>query len=73
MPNVEIASLTTNDSSEQLTPKPGVLKQTTFSDTTLWRRVRAGDFPALVRNSPGSVAWRQSEIDAWVRSRSEGR
>ncbi len=42
---------------------------TTLSRTTLWRMARAGTFPAPVRLSPGRVAWRQDEVDAWVASR----
>ncbi len=37
--------------------------------STLWDRIRAGDFPPPVRLSPGSVAWRRDEVLAWVASR----
>lgn len=50
--------------------KPAVLTLTTFSDTTLWRRVRAGEFPAPVRISPGRVAWLAVDVYGWIRERS---
>jgi prophage regulatory protein len=37
-----------------------------FSATTLWRKIRQGDFPAPVKLSPGITAWRKTEIDAWL-------
>ena len=46
-----------------------VLEQVPFSRTTLWRRVRAGDFPRPVRlGGPQSrvIAWRSCDIEAWL-------
>lgn len=40
-----------------------------ISRTTAWREEKAGRFPAAVRISAGAVAWRESEIDAWIASR----
>jgi prophage regulatory protein len=62
------ASSTDNDS-VQLLAKPDVLRITTFSDTTLWRRVTDGTFPAPIRISKGRVAWRLMDIKAWQASR----
>jgi prophage regulatory protein len=55
----------------RLLAKPHVLERTTWSDTTLWRRVRAGDFPRPIRISPGRVAWRESDVEAWIKARAE--
>ena len=57
------------DFSEDLIAKPAVLRFTTFSDTTLWRRVKAGDFPAPVQISPGRVAWRRRDVSDWLQNR----
>jgi predicted DNA-binding transcriptional regulator AlpA len=38
-----------------------------FSTSTLWRRVRAGTFPAPVRVSPQVVAWRVGDIREFLR------
>ena len=44
--------------------KPEVLAQMGWSSTTLWRRVRAGAFPAPVELGPNSVGWLQSWVSA---------
>ena len=49
-----------------------VLAATGLSRTTLWRRVRSGDFPRPLRlGGPKSrcVGWRAEEIAAWLESR----
>lgn len=37
-----------------------------FSDSTLWRRVRAGTFPAPVKLSERVTAWRAEAIKGWL-------
>ena len=47
---------------------PEVVKLTGLSRTTIWRRVRSGDFPAPVKLgslASRSVGWRESEIVEW--------
>ena len=39
-----------------------------FSHSTLWRRVRAGTFPAPIKLSIGVTAWRAEEIQTWIRA-----
>jgi prophage regulatory protein len=39
-----------------------------FSPSTLWRKVRAGEFPAPVKVSAGVTAWRVGELRSWQRS-----
>lgn len=46
--------------------KQDVLRITTLSDTTLWRRVRDGGFPAPIRISANRVAWPKSAVDRWI-------
>ena len=51
---------------------PEVVHLTGLSKTTIWRRVRSGDFPALVQlggPESRSVGWRQEEIEKWIESR----
>lgn len=43
-----------------------LLRFVPFSKSTLWRRVKAGDFPAPVRLSVGVTAWRAEEIHRWI-------
>ena len=37
-----------------------------FSSSTVWRKVRAGDFPAPIKVSAGVTAWRVGDIRAWL-------
>jgi predicted DNA-binding transcriptional regulator AlpA len=53
---------------EDLLPKSQVLRETTWSETTLWRRIRAGAFPAPLKIGPGStgrVAWTRGDVKSW--------
>jgi len=46
-----------------------VLKLTGYkSRTTLWRRVRAGDFPKPVALSSHSTRWKKNEVEDWIES-----
>jgi prophage regulatory protein len=61
---------------DQTTPtkllrKPAVLERVPMSDTTLWRRVKDGGFPAPVKISTNAIAWRESDVDHWIESRKE--
>jgi len=41
-----------------------------FSKSTLWRRVRAGLFPAPLKLSVGITAWRVEDVRHWIAERS---
>jgi prophage regulatory protein len=45
---------------------PGIVP---IGRTTLWRKVKAGEFPAPVRLSANVVAWRVEDVRAWINSR----
>lgn len=45
---------------------PAVLELTGLTRATLYRRIAADTFPAQINLGPSMVAWRQSEIDAWM-------
>ena len=49
--------------------KLAVLQRTTLSDTTLWRRVKDGSFPAPVRVSLNRIAWREGDVYRWLAER----
>ena len=53
----------------RLLRKPAVLARVSLSDTTLWRLERTGKFPKSIRISPGVVAWRESDVQAWIEAR----
>ncbi len=42
-----------------------------FSSATLWRKVRAGQFPRPVKLSERVTAWRVDDIREWMQSRAE--
>ncbi|MDE1714523.1 AlpA family phage regulatory protein (plasmid) [Chromobacterium amazonense] len=44
---------------------PGVLP---FSASTLWRRVRAGTFPAPIKLSDRVTAWKAEDVREWLDS-----
>ena len=53
---------------------PEVVEITGLSRTTIWRRVKSGDFPVPVRLgslATRSVGWRESQINDWLDSRPE--
>ncbi len=45
-----------------------VFRLVTLSRTTIWRRVREGTFPAPVSLGSTRIAWRESDIAAWMAS-----
>ena len=57
---------------ERMMRLPEVAEVTGLSKTTVWRRVRDGDFPTPVRLgslATRSIGWREGEIEKWLDSR----
>lgn len=46
-----------------------VMAKLTLSRATLWRRVRAGDFPRHLSVSPNRIGWSRNAVDAWIAER----
>ncbi len=46
-----------------------VQKITGLSRTTLWRLENRGEFPGRVPLGPGSVGWKLSEVELWIKGR----
>jgi prophage regulatory protein len=44
---------------------PGIVP---FSSATLWRKVKAGQFPRPVKLSDRITAWRAQDVAAWLQS-----
>ena len=53
----------------QMLRAPEVMARTGLSRVTIWRRVRAGTFPAPVQLGENSIGWPATEISAWLESR----
>ncbi len=56
-------------SSERILRIKEVVKITSLSRTSIWRLERSSQFPSRVPLCTGSVGWRMSEIEEWIRSR----
>lgn len=52
--------------------KKQLVKRTGLSAVTIWRRVKAGDFPSPRQLTPNRVGWLESEIEEWEESRPVG-
>lgn len=42
-----------------------VMRETTFSRTTLWRRIREGDFPPPTPLGKQKRGWTEREVEQW--------
>ncbi len=58
-----------NSAPERILRSHEVQKVTGLSRTTLWRLERDGKFPPRVALCPGSVGWRLSEVEEWVKEK----
>lgn len=46
-----------------------VIARTGLSRTTLWRRIRAGTFPAPIQLGENSVGWPEHIVTDWIATR----
>lgn len=53
----------------QMLRAPEVMARTGLSRVTIWRRVRAGTFPAPTELGENSIGWSAKEISEWLASR----
>ena len=53
-------------SAPRLLPASEVRARTSLSRATIWRRVRANEFPAPVCLGANRIAWREAEVTAWI-------
>lgn len=63
---------TERPSGKRLIRTDTVLAKVPWSRTTLWRRIKDGDFPPPIRISGGLNAWLESSVDAWIDARMAG-
>ncbi|GAC1679347.1 MAG: hypothetical protein NVS9B2_30490 [Steroidobacteraceae bacterium] len=54
---------------ERLLRLPEVIDTVGLARATIYEKVKAGEFPAPLQLSECAVAWRLSEIIAWIESR----
>jgi prophage regulatory protein len=48
---------------------PAVLTRVGWGRSTLYAKIKSGEFPSPIRLGPRSVAWPSFEVDAWIRER----
>ena len=48
---------------------PAVQARIHASKTSIYGWMKSGDFPQPIKLGPRAVAWRRSELDAWINSR----
>jgi len=46
-----------------------VIRQTGISGASIYRKVKAGEFPAPVKLGPRASAWVGAEVDTWIAAR----
>jgi prophage regulatory protein len=67
------AASATNDATQpapdRVVREHEVVQRTGLSRTTLWRRVRAGEFPRPREIGPHSKGWLESEVADWLATR----
>lgn len=59
-------------STERLLRLPTLEATVGLSRAEIYRRVKMGTMPSPVKLGPKSVAWRWSEIEAWMHSLAKG-
>ena len=59
----------TAHSPRKLLRLPQVLDLTGLSRASIYRYVDAGDFPRPVKLGARAVAWRASDVEAWIEGR----
>lgn len=65
----EPAPLPRQSSPERILRSKEVQEMTGLSRTSIWREERKGVFPARVPLTAGSVGWRLSEVEEWMKNR----
>jgi len=60
-----------NGRGERLIRLPEVKRRTAKSTTTIYNDMARGTFPRPVPIGGGRVAWRETQIDAWIAARIE--
>ena len=48
---------------------PEVVLMTGLSESTLYRQIKAGQFPEQKQLSPGAVGWKLGDIRRWLQDR----
>ncbi|MGA0601775.1 helix-turn-helix transcriptional regulator [Caulobacter sp. KR2-114] len=55
-----------NPSDDRYLSTSAIVAKTSLSRITIWRLVKAGDFPPPIKLSSGRVAYSEAEVNAWL-------
>ena len=55
-----------NDATKVLERLPVVMARTGRAKSSIYKDIRAGKFPKPIRTSCRTVAWRASDVNAWI-------
>ena len=58
-----------NAEGDRLLRLPEVLRLTGLSRSTVYRKIKAGEFPRPVKLGKRAVGWREFEVIAWINGR----
>jgi len=61
------------NTADSLIRLPAVLARVGLKQSRLYELIQSGEFPAPVRLGVRAVAWRESEVYAWIASRPTAR
>jgi prophage regulatory protein len=50
---------------------PDVISQTGLSRSTIYQKIKVGDFPPQINLGSRAVGWLSEEVDAWITGRIE--
>ncbi len=60
-----------HEKNERLLRLPEVKSRTGYGRASIYRKVRLGEFPCPYSLGGRAVAWKASEIDAWIEGRTK--
>lgn len=63
---IDVAGAMIDRSQDSLMKLPDVMRRTTLSRTTIYRRIAAGTFPPPIATGANSVAWYASDVGEWI-------
>ncbi|WP_188053637.1 helix-turn-helix transcriptional regulator [Sphingosinithalassobacter sp. CS137] len=57
-----------SDTPDRILRLKAVLDRTGLSRSTMYRKMQEGSFPSSIQISDRCIGWRQSAVEAWMRS-----
>jgi prophage regulatory protein len=67
-PHQDNENLSIHDTPAEFLRVKDLIKFLTLSQSTIWRKVRAGEFPQPIKLSEAVTAWKTSDVRAWIQN-----